>query len=71
MNEFKDLPASCVFIHIFAFAIFIAVFFLDSDRLFVSSAAEPKQRVKGLIHGRFCAARARVHVDDDDDDKSF
>jgi hypothetical protein len=58
MNDFKDLLGSCVFIHIFAFAIFLLLFFLDSDRLLVSSstlsAAEPKQRVKGLIHGRFC-----------------
>lgn len=36
LNEFKDLLASCVlFIHIFAFAIFTALF-SDSDRSFVS-----------------------------------
>jgi hypothetical protein len=47
----------CIYTHFCLRHFFYCSFFSDSDRLFVStsSAAEPKQRVKGLIHGRrFC-----------------
>lgn len=68
MNEFKDLLVLHVYLYTFAFAIFIALF-SDSDRLHVSSAAEPKQRVKGLVHGHaafvFCSARCHVNISPD------
>lgn len=57
-ERIQGLGASCVFIHIFCLRHFYCSF-SDLDRLFLSSAAEPKQRVKGLsMDALLCAAAA-------------